>query len=182
MSCPGCMKLNGNRRSPFFILMFRFRSASTSWVTTTCHALGYMFLDVIVKDNTWYHITSDWPQTPSWPSLKVLLFFSRANFLKAQVYGRWMLYKSNKYSSEVLMSIFFFFSYLAGCRDHEHCGMGVEKHISCVYLYDWRCSLQAKEKEVCICQEHRYRDLCQQGHHLTCFSWKSWLNVSIFMC
>lgn len=145
-----CMKWNGNMRSPFFILLLKFRSANMFWKPTVCQILGYMFLDISIKENTWYYISSGWPQTLFWPSLRVLLSFSEREtgltFAEAQIYWCWMLCKSNKYSSEISMLIFLFFSYLASCRDHEHSGpWGWEAHGWSVPAW-LRGGLQSKKK------------------------------------
>ena len=51
-------------------------------------------------------------------------------------YWCWMLCKSNKYSSEVLMMVFLFFPYLASCRDRKYSGMqGWEAH--CLSVPVW---------------------------------------------
>lgn len=111
---------------------------------------GLQFLEMPIKGNTSYHISSAGLKL-HWPSLGVLLFLSKREtcltLAEVQVYWCWMLCKSNKYSSEVLMLIFLFFSHLASHRYHEHSGMwGGEAH--CLSVPAWLMMQPVAPKEI----------------------------------
>lgn len=151
-----CMKWNGNMRSPFFILLLKFRSANMFWKPTVCQILGYMFLDVSIKENTWHYISSGWPQTLFWPSLRVLLSFSEREtgltFAEAQIYWCWMLV--NPINTFRKFRCWSFYSSLiwpaAGIMSTLACE--VEKHMAGQSLPGWEAVCSPKRNRLKCCQ------------------------------
>lgn len=160
----GCMKWNGNMRSPCFILLLKFRSTSTIWEHTMCQMLGSVFLHMTIKKKQLDTVLAlaDHKHPFDLSSGFCYLFPKRKTcllFTEAQVCWCSMLCESNKHSSEILMLIFLFFSYLPSCRDDEHSSIWGQKSYHLWVLHDWQCYAVQKEIDSSIASKI-YRSFC----------------------